>query len=307
MSYIKHYNLNDRIPWFKTQIIRMGILDLTGGYGPKTLVDFLDSQKDLGGDLQSLKRVAIAWSDPNIPYPVGESGTIYRFVAFHSWKNGINRPITIGGTLEKRVKEMKATPEIVHWPLSKLLTLEGGTTQWATMAILMGNNETLPEIPFYLRQTYDAIENWNVQRGQGKVWLPQKDITLTVQVEEYIRFLKTGKISIRPNWLGDCDLACFLMTFGVMTTEQAKELWPQIQYHESNRPKETRRTLRELRSGKVINTDDHRVAQAFAMLIQSSDLKTPVDVIKQRFHNPNCVNKTWPQFWNLLADISKIL
>jgi hypothetical protein len=308
MSIISDYVIGKGyIPWFKSQIIRMGILDLLGSYGPGDLIKFLDSQEDLGGDLKALRRIVEVWSDSSKPFDVGESGTIYRFIRTYTWKYGIDRPIFISGNLKKRVEEMGATPEIIHWPLKKKLTLEGGTTQWATMAILMGNEEVLPEVPFYIQQTYDAKLHHKERRSRGLVWEPQRDPTLTAQVEEYVRFLKTGKISIKPTKLGDCDLACFLMAFGVMTPEEAKELWPMIQFHESNRVKEMREALEQLRLGEVICTDDHRVVQALAMRVQSADLKIPIDAIKQRFHNPSCVNKTWPQFWNLMADIPNIL
>ena len=107
--------------------------------------------------------------------------------------------------------------------------------------------------------------------------------------------------------MGDCDLACFLMAFGVLTPKEAKRLWPQIQYHESNRIKEMTRTSRDLGRGDIVYSDDHRVVQADAMWLQSLNLKRPVDAIKQRFHNPNCVNKTWPRFWDFLIDIPNIL
>jgi hypothetical protein len=305
------------IPWFKSQIIRMGILDLLGGYGPGDLIRFLDSQKDLGGDLKALRRVAQVWTDSSQPFDVGESGTIYRFVSFYSWKNHIHRPIVMGGTLTNRVKKMGAGPEIVHWPLAKLLTLEGGTTQWATMAILMGNEEVLSEVPFYLQQTYDAKTHHFGRRHSGEVWIPQRDPTLIAQVREYVRFLETGKIHIWPDRLGDCDLACFLMAFGVMTPKDAKKIWPQIQYHESNRVREMKRTmpfyleepyfvrycLWKIFGRRHIRSDDHRVVQAGAMRIQSMDLSAPISDIKKRFRDPDCVNKTWPRFWDALDAI----
>jgi hypothetical protein len=295
------------VPWFKSQIIRVAILDLIRGYGPGDLIRFLDSQEDLGGDLKALRRIAEAWVYQNKSLDVGESATIYRFVSFYSWKYGISRPIVVSGTLAERAEEMGATPDIVNWPLAKLLTLEGGTTQWATMAILMGNKEVLPQVPFYIQQTYNVMEHYDKQRDEGKVWIPQRDITLSTQIEEYIRFLKTGKTAIKPTKLGDCDLACFLMAFGIITPGEAKDLWPMIQFHESNRVKAMREALEQLLLGNIICTDDHRVVQALAMLIQSKNLSISADDIRKRFHNPNCVNKTWPRFWDFLADVPRML
>ena len=113
MSKISDYIIGKGyIPWFKSQIIRMGILDLISGYGRKDLADFLDSQKDLGGDLLALRRVAQVWENPFEPLDVGESGTIYRFVRFYTWKKNIDRPILTGGTLEKGLRKWKRHPKL---------------------------------------------------------------------------------------------------------------------------------------------------------------------------------------------------
>lgn len=288
------------IPLDKSWLIRMGILDLMRGYGSKDIVNFLNTQENLGGDVNALKRVAESFDNPSKPFDVGESGTIYRFVRFYTWKKGINRAITARGTLPARVEKMCQDPELVNWPLEKLLTLEGGTTQWATMAILLGNNEKLQEVPFYLQKTYDSLKHWQTQRILGKKWIAQTDSTLTTQAREYISLLTTAEMHTSPTQLGDCDLYCFIRAFNGISAEEGKEMWPQIQYHESNRIKEMERTLKALYARKIIHSDDHRAVQANAMLIQSLNIQLPVESIRQRFDNPECVNKTWPKFWEFL-------
>ena len=295
------------VPLDKSWTIRMGFLDITRGYGSKDILHFLESQKDLGEDIKALARVASIWNTKE-PLDVGESGTIYRLVRFYIWKEKIDREIITRGTLTKRVKEMKAGPEIVTWHLKQLLTLEHGTTQWATAAILFGNSETLPEVPFYLQKTYDSLAHWNSQRKKGKVWIPQKDVTLSTQVKEYISYLKTGKISIVSHRLGDCDLYCFLRAFNRITRKEGEVIWPQLKSHESDRFLEMERTLEELYSGNIIHSRDHRVVQAEAMLLQSRDKSKGAKELKKYFSNPDCVNKTWPQFWEFMdycKDISK--
>ncbi len=306
--------LEQYIPLDKGWIIRMGFLDLTRGYGLKDLIEFLNGQNDLGGDVRALRMVAESWKDAFKPLDVGESRTIYCLVRFYLWKQDVDRKIITRGTLTKRVEEMEATANIVRWPLARLLTLEKGTSQWATAAILCGNTEKLPDISFYLQKTYDALLRWTSWRKKGLIWMPQTDPTLTTQALEYISFLKTGKIFIRPNQLGDCDLYCFLRAFNAITNEEGLKMWPQVQTHESNRIEEMERTLNELYTGKIIISDDHRVVQANAMLLQSlymstnsHNLGTVVDIVKNKFNNPGCVNKTWPKFWDFLKDIHKFL
>lgn len=284
------------IPLDKSWLIRMGILDLTRGYGPKDLLTFLNSQENLGNDLEALKRVALDWASDK-PFDVGESGTIYRFIKFYLLKNNIDREIKISETLIHRVKKMNIDPDMVNWSLSKLGTLEGGTTQWQTMAILLGNTEKLEEIPFYLQKTYDAIKHWEEQRKKGEVWQAQKDPTLFKQSKEYLNYLKNGKISIQLSKLGDCDLYCFLRAFGVVGKEWAQKNWPQLREHESNRFEEMERTLNEFERGEIIFTKDHRVVQAEAMLLLSKFPNLEITDIRKRFDKPDCVNKTWKSFW----------
>ncbi len=286
------------IPLDKSWLIRMGILDLTRGYGSKDLLNFLNSCENLGNDLEALKRVALVW-DSNEPFDVGESGTIYRFVKFYLLKNNIDREIKISETLIHRVKKMNINPDMVNWSLVKLGTLEGGTTQWQTMAILLGNNEKLSEIPFYLQKTYDAIKHWDEKRKNSEIWTAHKDPTIFAQCISYLNFLKTGKINLIPSKLGDCDLYCFLRAFNAVKKEWAEKNWPQLSEHESSRFEEMERTLNELERDEIIFTKDHRVVQAEAMLLQSKDPSLSVESIRKRFDKPDCVDKTWKSFWSV--------
>jgi hypothetical protein len=298
MDEINEEEILKFIPLDKSWLIRMGILDLTRGFGSRDLLNFLNSCENLGNDLEALKRIALVW-DTNEPFDVGESGTIYRFIKFYLLKNNIDREIKISETLIHRVKKMNINYDMINWPLAKLGTLEGGTTQWQTMAILLGNKEKLSEIPFYLQKTYDAIQHWEEKRKNGQMWIAQKDPTLLVQSTLYLNFLKNGKIDLIPTKLGDCDLYCFLRAFDAVGKKWAEKNWPQLSEHESSRFEEMERTLLELEKGETISTKDHRVVQAEAMLLLSKSHSISVESIKQRFDNPQCVNKTWKSFWSL--------
>ena len=87
------------IPLDKSWIIRMGILDIVNGCDDINI--FLSKQKDLGDDLLALKRAVENWkSDEAID--IGESGTLYRFLKFASWKLGLNKKFIKQGTLADR-------------------------------------------------------------------------------------------------------------------------------------------------------------------------------------------------------------
>ena len=87
------------IPLDKSWIIRMSVLDLLNGYDDA--VRFLEKQKSLSDDLKALHRALVAWkTDKSID--VGESGTLYRFLKFASWKLGLNNKFILHGTLKNR-------------------------------------------------------------------------------------------------------------------------------------------------------------------------------------------------------------
>jgi len=295
---LKTYLINhEHIPLDKSWIIRMGILDLINS--KKDILRFLESQQNLGGDLKALQRIIVSWNDSSQPLDVGESGTIYRFVRFYTWKHKINREIKISDTLAKRVKRgaICNNPEIVNWQIEELLKLDNQTSQWATMAYLLGDRRKVKNPPFKLQVTYDAVEHWEQQRKKVKSWEARVDPTILNQALAFIDYLRTGKIKFSPEQAEDY---CFARAFDVMTQEQGMKLYPSLEGHETPRFDEMEKSLIEAKSGKIISSEDHRVVQAIAMRYFLNRLG------RSNFAKPDCVNKTWPKFWDFLADAENI-
>ena len=80
----------------------------------------------------------------------------------------------------------------------------------------------------------------------------------------------------------------------VLKQEEGEKRWPELKGHESNRLEEMENQINRLYNEKEIDSKDHRVIQAIAML---SILKNK----KAEFSFPDCVNKSWPQFWEFLG------
>ena len=294
----------DTIPIDTGGLIRVGMLDLTRGYGACDLVKTLDSMGELGTDARDLRNLATSW---NSVEPIEmESGTLFRIAWFYFTKMNIPRQIIPVRTLVKRVEKMELDPDMVNWSLAKQGTPEGGTSQYQTAAILFGNQETLEEIPFYVRKTYNIRANWEENRATGKVWDVPRDPTLITQSKDYIHYLQTGEVLTIPDRLGDCDLYPFLRIFGAIGRKWGEKNWPQLAEHESNRFKTADEALTSLREGKPIVSDDHRIVEAAAQYIQAENLRTnnnvlPVRNIMDRFSNPNCVSKKWYRFWEAMT------
>jgi hypothetical protein len=273
------------LPLDKSWIIRMGFLDLINSY--TDIIGFLDSQIDLGDDLLALKRLANSWHS-GTAINVGESGTIFRFLQFYLWKNKLDREIIKQGTLKER--EIYNISEIVDWPLKKLLTLDDGTSQWASASVLAGNPERIENPPFKLKLTFDAVEHWNQQRKLGKCWLPKYDETIKAQAKAFLGFLKTGKMNFQAKQPEDY---CFARIFEVITSAEGECSFPSLKSHESNRIQEAEKAIQQSDDNQIVSSNDHRIVQAIVMrqIAQKKAIK---------IGNPDCVSKSWPLFWKFI-------
>lgn len=282
--FIKNY-----IPLDKSWIIRIGVLDLLNE--KKDILKFLKKQRELPDDLQTLKKILIDWKS-NKPINVGESGTLYRFLKFISWKFNLNKKFILRGTLKKR--KIANDKKIINYSLKKLLKLDNGTSQWASASVLCGNKEIINNPPFKLKLTYEAVKCWNKKRG-NKCWLSRFDKTIFTQASIFLKTLHGKNPNFTPRQAEDY---CFARAFGYITKEYGKSEWPSLLSHESNRVKEIEKMLKYMRTGKSIDSKDHRVIQAIAMLQKINGKK-----IKIKY--PLSVNKSWPQFWRFLNDSKK--
>jgi hypothetical protein len=282
------------IPLDKSWIIRMGFLDLINGYDD--INKFLEKQEDLGGDLQALKNVAEVWNTKK-PLNVGESGTLYRFFRFYLWKNGIKRRIIKKGTLKNR--KICNNPEIVNWPLEKLISpdLDNGTTQWVSAAIMNGCNQKLAD-PKYrdkkyvkIHLSYEAVKKRKNKRG----WKPRYDETIENQARAFIKILKNNLTTLIENKEfifepKQPEDYCFARAFNLITKKDGKKMFPSLIGHETNRIKEMEKALDEANYQDTISSKDHRVIPAVLMKYDYLDI--PLKII-----NKDAVKKSWPLYW----------
>lgn len=259
----------------------MGLLDLLNGR--RDTEKFLSSLEysQLGTDLQALLRASKQWRNQDV-IDVGESGTLYRFLQFAAWKTGRKVHFKTHGTLTGRAIENN--PAITAMPLQQLLTLDNGTSQWASCAILMGNNEPPPtHLPFKLAVTYQALDHWRQARASGVRWEPRYDQTIKAQASAYYSWLTSGVMQFDPLQAEDY---CFARAFDLIDATEGELRWPSLRQHESDRIASMELSL----PLHIIDSRDHRVVQAIAMRKGSN----------VRFTHPESVDKSWPQFWNFM-------
>jgi len=279
------------IPLDKSWIIRIGVLDLLNNYDDT--IRFLKKQKKLSDDLKTLYRVLITWNSGK-PIDVGESGTLYRFLRFTSWKLGLEKKFILRGTLRKR--KICNDPGIINYSQEKLLSLDNKTSQWASAVVLLGDPERIDNPPYKLKLTYEAIKHWKIQREKGKCWKPRYDETILKQAEAFLELLKTRKTFFVPKQAEDY---CFARAFELITRKEGEIRFPSLKDHESNRVKEMELMLNFAERGMLVDSNDHRAVQAIAMRQKFKGKKVKIK-------NPKCVNKSWPQFWQFLKDSDRL-
>lgn len=273
------------IPLDKYWMIRMGFLDVINGRDE--IIKILAKEKYLGGDLQAMLNVARAWKNKK-EISVGESGTLFRYLQFAIWKLNLDKKLIKSGTLLKR--EINNNLAIIKWPLKKLLTLDQGTSQWASAAVLLGNKEKIKNPPFFLTTTYKALHQWQTRRRKGLVYDVKYDEILLRQAQTFMKVLEGKKARFQAS---NPDDYCFARAFNFIDRKMGVKKFPAIAGHESNRLDEMEKCLKQFESGRLVETHDHRVVQAIAMLGKVKNKKV-------KFLNPTCVNKSWPQFWDFL-------
>jgi hypothetical protein len=278
------------IPLDKSWIIRMGFLDIING--KKDIFDFLDSQKNLNDDLLALKRVSETWNTEH-EINVGESGTIYRFFKFASWKLNLNKKFILEGTLVSRA--INNDESIIDLPLKELLKLDNNTSQWASAAILFGKKEVIENPPYKLQVTYDALRHWNEMRVQNKTWEPRYDETILNQALTFLKLRNKEKVNFIPEQAEDY---CFARILNFISKEEGEKRWPALRGHESDRIAEMERVMRQLQDDEDVTSKDHRVVQAAGLY---KKLYNSVSKILY----PKSVNKSWPQFWDFIEFASK--
>lgn len=273
------------IPLDKSWIIRMGFLDLVNGHADSIQYLQQQNQADLSDDLKALYQASLAWKAGEKRISAGESGTLYRFLRFYAWLKNLDKEFVLEGTLKERMKRGKICNDssIIKWSPLELITLDDGTSQWASASYLLGVTNKIENPKFKLQVTYDAKAHWEEKRAHGERWEPRLDETILNQALAYLQWLKEGKMNFTPQQAEDY---CFARVFGIMTKEEGEAKWPSLRGHESDRISELEQELQK----DEVTSKDHRIIQAIAMLKGG----------KVNISNPDSVNKSWPQFWRFL-------
>lgn len=281
---------NNLIPLSKYWSTRLGFLDLL--HDTNLFLPQIEKRNDIGDDLKVLIRISKEWKTKQ-EHNVGEAGAVFRLLQFTSWKYNLNKTFIKEGTLKTR--PVCSNPKIVSWPIKELVKLDNNTPQWASAAILIGNTEEIPN-DFFLKLSKEALAHYNHAKNNGISCELRYDETILAQAEAFLDILNNRQTNFKPQQQDDY---CFARAFGLIAKEQGENTWPELKSHESNRLEEMEKQLNNLKENKQIDSNDHRVVQSIAMLAFTKNKKV-------RFTNPNCVTKSWPQFWKFMDYVKKI-
>ncbi len=272
------------IPISKYWSMRLGFLDILNN--TKLFIPLIENRQDIGDDLKAMSRISHEWKDRK-DINVGEGGALFRYLQFASWKYGLDKIFIKEKTLKNR--QMCDNPKIVNWPINKLLELDNNTPQWASASILTGCTEKIPD-DYFLNMSREALIHYNKAKNDNKSCEVKLDDTILRQAVAFVGLLKNGKIDYKPI---QQDEYCFARAFGLIDRIEGEKRWPELRGHESNRLEEMEVMISKLNRNEEIDSKDHRVVQAMAMLAFSKHLDA-------KFAHPECVSKSWPQFWSFM-------
>lgn len=238
-----------------------------------------DANDDIKSLLEALKPEN--WAQKKIF--IGDGATAYRFLQFYVWKFGKMKEFIKGPILAPR--PICNDPSIVQLPQKKLLKVDN-TSQWASACALCGNPHRVPNPPFKLAVSYEALDAFET----GNPAAIRPDATILRQAEAFLEVCDTGNTSWKPSHSEDF---CFANAFALMSARTGAERWPSLAGHESNRPKEMLDQMESLVFRNRITSKDHRVIQAVAMFAESKGITYKVS-------HPLAVAKSWPRFWDFL-------
>lgn len=286
------YNLIKKglIPISKYWSTRLCLLDIINN--TRCFIPLIENRKDVGDDLRVAIEISKEWQTKN-EHNVGEAGALFRLLQFASWKLKLNKKFIKEKTLKDR--KICDNPKIINWPLTKLLKLDNNTPQWASASILMGSIEEIPD-DFFLNLSKEALTHYNKIRDEGSFCELRYDETILLQAESFIDLLRNGHTDFIPKQQDDY---CFARAFNLITEKEGEKRWPELKGHESNRLEEMEKQIHNLDNGEEIDSRDHRVVQSIAMLALLKKKEA-------KFSFPNCVSKSWPQFWDFLNHESEL-
>lgn len=263
------------VPLDKSYIIRMAVLDLLNDR--TDTFDFLKAFSPLSADLRTARALGRGVRRT-------ESATLFRFMTFASWQyDDIRLSMHKVGTLRNRV--IFNDPVIINWPQEKLMTLDYGTSQWASAAAICDDPWRLPNAPEKLKLTYKAIDDW---RQGTRAYGP--DQTILTQMRAFDQFRQSGEMVFTALQSEDY---CFARAYDVITQQEGLARWPSLRGHECDRFAGMEQAIHSARQNVTVRSDDHRVVQAIAMVYP-----------RAQFLHPACVSKSWPLFWKFLDEYS---
>lgn len=231
------------------------------------------------------------------PVHVGEGGANYRTLLYRSYLEDTPLLFVKEGSLKGR--PMYERGDMTTMSAKQLAELDNRTTQYLIARMIWGDPEDIPdeliEQEFKLQVADEAIADWHAARATNEPWSVRPDATITRQAGLFLRALKSGIKDAHFEMMQAEDY-CFARIYGYTTPEEGEKRWPRLRRHESDRIASVERAIKQATSGEVIDVNDHRVVQAIAMRWGLS---------RDRFKYPDCVTKSWPDFWLFIAEARK--
>lgn len=244
----------------------------------------IDSVRSYGGLLPDDVRHMVSSSEQILSGDrevyVGEGGAWARKLTYANAKYDWGLTLIKDGTLVGRPDEF--TPDLVYASVDELRTLNKGSSQLASAAVLTGSTDQVPDdASYHLRMAYEARDFWETWPKDELLTL-RRDSTLRRQTLAALNYMRTGVMDFEPIQAEDY---AFARVFGIMNADDAVGLgWYNLAGHESNRFETTEHAVQLASLGRPVPYADHRILQPLRF-------KYGFDV---RFDHVEAINKSWP-------------
>lgn len=270
-----------RLPLDKSWIKCITVLEMQEGYGSDGAVrNFLNSYPDneMSDDVKACRDVLNALHNKSNVFPVRNFRSLA--VALTCLKSIDRNNILLGSQLRRRKLIDENSSQLKS---AKMLT--GKKEQ------VLADYPNIHDMPYHVYMAYEA-ETFRYD----KTTIYREDRTLTKQFAYFINKLQDKDTKLEVNSAEDVPLAYM---FGEIELSEIKSTYPQMVNHESNRIDELNAVTRTPGASQIMYTDDHRIVMACEMfgIVNDSQYK---------FMHPECVNKSFPNFFKYIKEITDI-
>lgn len=280
------------IPYDKYWILQMGILDMIND--KDSIFIFLENNQNITEELKNFKITYLDWTfNKNIVY-VGYSNYIYYVLIYIIYKKNLNIELFTDDNIKKiNDNEIKKILDFSQNNLIDLGEKDIYYIYFASALILLGDEERLDSPPLFIKKTYKIVDEWNKSYNMDENWDLKYDPIIEHQFNYLKKYNSNNHISFIPKYSEDFFYYSILRD-NLKIKKNSYNCFNKIKQN-LLLLKEIKDTLYQYKTDKTILSKNDRIIQAIVIksILEKKNIKVKY---------PNCVQKSWNNFWNYFSN-----